>query len=213
MGESMMKNFPLPTSAELVIASTNVHKIRELKSILKSLAGFDLLSLRDFPNYIPPEETGSTFEENAVLKAVHAAKTLNRWALADDSGLVVPALRGSPGIFSARYAGNDASDLDNRKKLLSEMAYLLEDDRHAYFECCLALASPAGLKKAARGTCEGRILMQEKGGSGFGYDSLFIKYGYNKTFGELEESVKNRISHRRRALDKLMSTFDSLLTA
>lgn len=209
-----MNNFPLPSSAiELVIASTNVHKIHELKNMLKPNKGLDILSLRDFPTYLPPEETGATFEENAISKAVHAAQALNRWTLADDSGLIVPALRGSPGIFSARYAGGDASDLDNRKKLLSEMAHLLEEDRHAYFECCLALASPHGLKKVVRGTCEGMILMQEKGCGGFGYDSIFVKNGYNKTFGELEDSVKNRVSHRRRALDKLMRTFDSLLTA
>lgn len=210
----MMNKFPFPSSSiELVIASTNVHKIHEFKSMLKPLGGFDLLSLRDFPNYVPLEETGESFEDNATLKAIHAAQSLNRWTLADDSGLVVPALQGLPGIFSARYAGNDASDLDNRKKLLAEMAHLLEEDRHAYFECCLAIASPTGLKKVVRGTCEGIILTQERGGSGFGYDSLFVKYGYNKTFGELEESVKNRVSHRRKALDKLMRTFDSILTA
>lgn len=181
--------------------------------MLKPNKGLDLLSLLDFPDYLPPEENGATFEENAIAKAVHAAQALNRWILADDSGLIVPALRGSPGIFSARYAGRDASDLENRRKLLSEMSHLLEEDRHAYFECVLALAAPHGLKKVVRGTCEGIILPQERGCGGFGYDSIFVKNGYNKTFGELEESVKNRISHRRRALDKLMRTIDSLLTA
>ena len=209
-----MNKRPFPSSSiEIVIASTNVHKIHEFKTMLKSFEGLDMLSLCDFPHYTPPEETGTTFEENAILKAVHAAQALNRWAIADDSGLVVPALHGAPGVFSARYAGNDASDLDNRKKLLSEMRHLLEEDRHAYFECCLALASPAGLKKAVHGACEGTIILQEKGGGGFGYDSLFVKYGYNKTFAELEESVKNRVSHRRKALDKLMRTLDSILTA
>lgn len=195
---------------ELVIASTNMHKVREFRTLLKSFARFDLLSLCDFPDYVPPEETGKTFEENASLKATHAAKMLNRWVIADDSGLVVPALNGAPGIFSARYAGNDATDFENRKKLLDEMQHLMDEDRQAFFECAIALASPAGLKKCVKGTCEGSLLTKDRGGGGFGYDSLFIKHGYNKTFAELGESVKNRISHRRKALDKIVLSLDSL---
>lgn len=202
----------LPT-LELVIASTNIHKIREIRSMLKPLQRIDLLSLCDFPNYIPPEETGKTFEENAILKAVHAAKTLNRWAIADDSGLVVPALNGAPGVYSARYAGNDATNFDNRKKLLEEMRHLLEEDRSAFFECCIALAAPSGIKRATKGTCEGVLLLQERGGSGFGYDPLFVKHGYNKSFAELEEATKNRISHRRKALDKILLSLESILSA
>jgi XTP/dITP diphosphohydrolase len=200
-----------PPSIELVIASTNVHKIREFKSMLKSASQFDLRSLRDFSDYAPPPETGSTFEENAVLKATHAALTLNRWVIADDSGLVVPALGGIPGVYSARFAGNDATDADNRKKLLEKMVHLLEEDRNAYYECCIALASPAGVKKCVRGICEGTLLPAEKGGGGFGYDPLFIKHGYNKTFAELEEATKNRISHRRKALDKLILSLESIV--
>ncbi len=201
------------SSIELVIASTNIHKIREFRSMLKPFPRFDLLSLCDFPQYIPPEETGQTFEENAALKAVHAAKTLHRWVIADDSGLVVPALHGAPGVYSARYAGKDATDLDNRKKLLEEMHHLLEEDRNAYFECCIILASPAGIKKCTRGTCEGTLLAKERGASGFGYDPLFVKHGYSKSFAELEESIKNRISHRRKALDKILLNLDSLCTS
>ncbi|HSX10336.1 MAG TPA: XTP/dITP diphosphatase [Chlamydiales bacterium] len=196
---------------ELVIASTNMHKVREFRTMLKNFVRFDLLSLCDFPNYVPPEETGKTFEENATLKAVHAAKTLNRWVIADDSGLVVPALNGAPGIFSARYAGNDATDLENRKKLLDEMQHLMDEDRQAFFECSIALAAPAGLKKCVRGTCEGSLLSKDRGGGGFGYDCLFIKHGYNQTFAELGESVKNRISHRRKALDKMILSLESLV--
>ncbi len=210
MTHSHQKNSPI---FELVIASTNVHKIREMRSILKPLQQIDLISLCDFPNYIPPEETGKTFEENAILKAVHAAKTLNRWAIADDSGLIVPALNGSPGVYSARYAGNDATDFDNRKKLLEAMRHLLEEDRNAFFECCIALASPSGLKRHTKGTCEGVLLSQQRGGSGFGYDPLFVKHGYNKSFAELEETTKNRISHRRKALDKMLPSLESILSA
>jgi len=207
------RNSESPASFELVIASTNIHKIREFRAMLKSFPRFDLLSLCDFPQYVPPEETGQTFEENAVLKAVHASKTLHRWVIADDSGLVVPALNGAPGIYSARYAGNNATDLDHRKKLLEQMRHLLEEDRNAYYECCIAVASPTGMKKCTRGTCEGTLLSQERGGSGFGYDPLFVKHGYNKSFAELEESTKNRISHRRKALDKILLSIGSLLSA
>jgi XTP/dITP diphosphohydrolase len=194
-----------------VIASTNIHKIREFKSMLKEHSYIDLRSLCDFPDYCPPPETGSTFEENAKLKAEHAATALNRWVIADDSGLTVPAIGGSPGIFSARFAGDKASDAENRKKLLEKMQHLLDDDRNAYFECCIALASPSGIKKCVRGICEGSLLTAEKGGSGFGYDPLFVKQGYSKTFGELEEATKTRISHRRKALDKLILSLDSIL--
>jgi XTP/dITP diphosphohydrolase len=196
---------------DLVIASTNMHKVREFRTMLKSYPRFDILSLADFPDYTPPEETGKTFEENATLKAVHAAQTLRRFVLADDSGLVVPALNGAPGIFSARYAGNDATDLENRKKLLEEMHHLMDEDRQAFFECSIALASPEGLKKCTKGTCEGLLLSKDRGGSGFGYDPLFIKHGYNKTFAEIGESIKNRISHRRKAFDKLIGSLESLM--
>ncbi len=205
-----MMNTPSPGSIQLVIASQNVHKVREFRTMLKNLPQLDLLSLRDFPDYLPLPETGSSFEEIAIAKAVHAAQTLQQWVLAEDSGLIVPALAGAPGIFSARYAGENATDLDNRKKLLEEMRHLLDDDRCAYYECCIAIASPEGLEKCVRGTCEGKIALAEKGNNGFGYDSLFIKHEYNKTFAELEESIKNRVSHRRKALDKLLPTLESL---
>lgn len=205
----MMNTLPAK-SVQLVIASQNVHKVREFRTMLKHLPQLDLLSLRDFPEYEPLPETGSFFEEIAIAKAVHAANALQLCVLAEDSGLVVPALGGEPGIRSARYAGENATDLDNRKKLLEEMRHLLDDDRCAYYECWIALASPEGLQKCVRGTCEGKIALAEKGSNGFGYDSLFIKHEYNKTFAELEESVKNRVSHRRKALDKLLPSLESL---
>ena len=199
------------TSIELVIATTNVHKLREFKAMLKQNRHFDLRSLRDFPDYVQPPETGATFEENAALKATHAAAALNRWVIADDSGLVVPSLGGSPGVYSARFAGNDATDADNRKLLLEKMQHLLEEDRHAYYECCIVLASPTGVKKVTKGVCEGTLLVAEKGGGGFGYDPLFKRHDSNKTFAEMEEETKNRISHRRKALDKLLPALESIL--
>jgi XTP/dITP diphosphohydrolase len=196
---------------ELVIASRNIHKIREFRSILKKISAFDLLSLNDFPQYVPLPETSSSFEDNAVLKAMHAAQNLKRWVIADDSGLIVPALKGVPGIYSRRYAGENATDKENRQKLLSEMRHIQEPYRQAYFECWIALASPEGLKKTAKGISEGMITEQERGGLGFGYDAIFVKHEYGKTFAELEEETKNRISHRRKALDKILPVLEAIL--
>jgi XTP/dITP diphosphohydrolase len=196
---------------ELVIASHNVYKTRELKALLHSFDFLDLLSLKDFPDYHLPPETGKTFEENAILKATDAAKHLLRWTLAEDSGLVVPALQGEPGIFSARYAGNQATDQDNRKKLLEKMQHLKDQERNAYFVCSIALATPTGsLKKCVSATCEGTILTEEQGRGGFGYDALFVKHDYRKSFASLDDSIKNRISHRKKAVDKLLSSLESI---
>ena len=197
-------------TCQLVIASKNIHKIREIKAILNKALKIDILTLLDFPDYVPPCETNNSFQENAILKAQNAAKALNKWVLADDSGLIVPSLGGQPGVLSARFAGNDATDADNRKKLLAEMEDLKEHERQAYFECCISLASPEGVKKVVNSTCEGIIISKEKGGGGFGYDPLFVKHDYSKTFAELEESVKNRISHRRKALDRIMPALELL---
>jgi XTP/dITP diphosphohydrolase len=197
---------------ELIIASGNVHKIRELRDMLKSFKGLnlDVQSLLNFPEYQAPPEDGDTFKENAEIKASHAAKALGCWVLADDSGLVIPALQGKPGVYSARYAGLEATDAENRVKLLGEMKDLPDIDRIGYFECCLALASPEGILKTVSANCEGMILQEERGRHGFGYDPLFIKHDYDKTFSELDEQTKNKISHRRKALEKLLPTLEML---
>jgi XTP/dITP diphosphohydrolase len=196
---------------DLLIATTNGHKIREIRALLKPYKRFDLYSLLDFPNYAQPPETGESFEENATLKALHAAKELNKWVIADDSGLVVPSLKGSPGVYSARYAGPESSDKENRQKLLKEMASFEGLARAAYFECCIVLAAPDGVKKVVRGVCEGTITTEERGGYGFGYDPLFVKHDYNQTFGELDENLKNQVSHRGKALQKLKLTLETLV--
>lgn len=198
---------------KLIIASHNVHKIREFRAMLKPYTQFDLLSLIDFPQYTPPPEVGATFEENAIEKALHAAKELKNYAIGEDSGLVVPALKGAPGIYSRRYAGENATEKENRQKLLSEMRDLQDSGRQAYFECCIALASTEGLIRCVKGITEGTIVDKEKGRLGFGYDSLFMKHEYGKTFAELEEEIKNRISHRRKALDRLLPSLQALLTS
>lgn len=198
---------------EIVLATANPHKIREFKEIFKCfprLSHIDLLSFHQFPDYSPPGETGETFQENAILKACHAAAALNHWVLADDSGLVVPTLHGAPGVKSRRFAGPQATDSENRQKLLREMAHLEDLQRSAYFECCLVIANPEGVQKCVTGTCEGAILKQEKGRNGFGYDSLFIKNDYEKTFAELDEFSKNRVSHRRKAFERLALFLENL---
>jgi XTP/dITP diphosphohydrolase len=195
---------------KLVIASSNLHKIREFRNILKPFSHIEVLSLHQFPDYVALPEEGKTFQETALCKAEHAAKHLNQWILADDSGLVVPALNYEPGIYSQRYAGPNATDAENRKKLLKRMEGLKDLERSAYFECCLAIANYEGIKKHATGLCEGYILREERGRHGFGYDPIFVKQDYEKTFAELDESIKNRISHRRKAFERLSTFLETL---
>lgn len=198
---------------EIVLATKNVHKIREFKDMLKRYPHLELVTLHQFPYFHPAEETGVSFKDNATSKAEQAARTLGKWVLADDSGLVVPALNGRPGIFSSRYAGPDATDVENRQKLLKEMQHLTSpEERSAYYECCLVIASPQGIKKCVTGTCEGHLLLEERGRNGFGYDSLFVKHDYEKTFGELDEATKNRISHRCKAFERLSTFLETLRT-
>ena len=195
---------------EILLASNNLHKLREFRDMFKSLAHIELISLHQFQGYVAPEETGHSFRENAVLKAEHAAKELNHWVIADDSGLIVPTLQGAPGVKSKRYAGPDATDLENQQKLLKAMEHLHGQARTAYFECCLAVANPSGVKKCVEGICEGHILTEPRGRHGFGYDPLFIKNDYEKTFAELDDTIKNRISHRRKAFERFLNFLESL---
>lgn len=199
---------------QLIIASQNVHKIRELREMLKSykaLMHLDVLSLLNFPDYKAPPENGATFKENVEIKALDAAKQLGKWVLADDSGLIIPALNGEPGVYTARYAGEEATDAENRQKLLQRMQGLQDIARTGYFECWLSIASPEGvIAKTVSGTCEGLILEQERGRNGFGYDPIFVKHDYDKTFSELDEKTKNKISHRRKAIEKLLPTLETM---
>lgn len=195
---------------ELVIGSYNVHKIREFREILKKYSHLDLLSLHNFPKLMPFQAQGESFQQLAEKKALFIAQELKTWVLADDCGLVVPALNGEPGIQSRFYAGEDATDAENRKKLLDRMLHLSDIQRSAYFECSVVLASPEGVKKSVKAICEGTIANEEKGRHGFGYDSLFIKHDYDKTFAELDENARYRISHRRKALEKLAGFLENI---
>lgn len=188
----------------LLIASKNSRKIRELRHLLGVIQQLELSSLNDFPGYVQPEENGATFEENALIKVKDASNKFKIAAMADDSGLVVPALQGAPGVNSSRYSGVNATDAENRKKLLRDMKDLHGVDRNAYFECCIAFCSPDANPQLFQGRCMGSIAQQEKGKNGFGYDPLFIKDGYSLTFGEMEEAIKNQISHRAKAIEKFL---------
>lgn len=195
---------------EILLASSNLHKIYEFKEMFRLLPHIELISIPRESGYIPPEETGQTFKENALLKAEHAAQFFKGWVLADDSGLVVPALQGAPGVRSRRYAGEQATDHENRQKLLLAMEGLDGDQRFAYYECSLAIANENGVQKSVQGICEGVIAKESKGGGGFGYDPLFFKHDYEKTFAELHSDVKNRISHRRKAFDRLLTFLETI---
>ncbi|MCX7914659.1 MAG: RdgB/HAM1 family non-canonical purine NTP pyrophosphatase, partial [Thermodesulfovibrionales bacterium] len=162
-----------------------------------------LLSVNDFPYLEEVVEDGRTFEENALKKAKYVCEKTGLPALADDSGLEVEALGGAPGVFSARYAGEKASDEDNVKKLLKEMEGVPFDKRKARFVCCIALVFPDGEEKFFWGYVKGHIIFEPRGNLGFGYDPVFIPEGHKLTFAEMLPDEKDRLSHRREALDKL----------
>ncbi|MDK2991082.1 MAG: XTP/dITP diphosphohydrolase [Clostridiales bacterium] len=187
---------------DIIIASNNRGKIAEIKHILTPL-GVNICSMQEKGIYVAVEEDGNSFQENAIKKAMTVCKVANEWTLADDSGLIVQALGGRPGIYSARFAGLNASDEDNRRKLLDMMRDVPWDKRKAFFYCCVALVSPDGYVIMADGRCDGYITYEEMGSDGFGYDPVFLIPEYNKTFAQLDASVKNEMSHRARALDAL----------
>lgn len=193
----------------LLIGSGNQKKAVELAELLAGLP-WDVKSLKDFPDVPAPIEDGDTFEENAVKKAVYYAERVGVWCVADDSGLVVDALGGAPGVYSARYSGPDCTDADNNAKLLAALDGIPEAARTARFVCCAALAAPGGVPRLESGIVEGRIGFACRGASGFGYDPLFLPEGRAQTFGEMGHAEKHLISHRGRALAKLRAHLVSL---
>ena len=186
---------------DIVISTGNAHKLEEIGAILKDL-DYNIHSLKDVNlDNLEIEENGKTFEHNALIKARTVAKLTNMITIADDSGLEVDAIGKKPGIYSSRYAGENATDAENREKLLKALKNTAASHRTARFVCCIAVVFPDGKEFVVRGTCEGTIAFEEKGDNGFGYDSLFIVDNYNKTFAELPSSIKNAISHREKALE------------
>lgn len=191
----------------LVVATGNKHKLQEIQAIFKDVR---VVSAREAGYLGDPEETGATFEENAIIKARAAAAALNLPALADDSGLCVAALGGAPGIYSARYAGGHGDDKKNREKLLAELGD--EKNRAAYFRSAAALCFPqsmGGKTVTATGDTHGRILTREEGENGFGYDCLFYSDDLCKSFGVASAEEKNAVSHRFRALTALKEKLKS----
>jgi XTP/dITP diphosphohydrolase len=187
----------------LVLGSRNKKKLGELRDLLGDLP-VDLTDLSPYPDAPEVDETGTTFEENARLKAATLAPILKQWVLGEDSGLVVPALGGEPGVYSARWAGTHGNDAANNAKLLAGLAGKTGEDRAAYYVSAAALADPAGKVVAVvDGQCHGRIVFAPTGEGGFGYDPLFEIPEYHRTFGELSAVVKHALSHRGRAIARL----------
>jgi XTP/dITP diphosphohydrolase len=201
------------TSAILVVGSYNRKKGLEMAELLAPL-GLTLKTLAEFPEAIEVEEHGSTFAENAALKAGQQAKHLGRWVVADDSGLEVAALGGAPGVLSARYSGTGATDASNNQLLLERLAGAGLEKRSARYVCRTALADPTGaIRATTEDYCRGRILLDHHGSHGFGYDPLFEVVEYHRTFGELGLAVKSCISHRARAIRLLIPTLRELIAA
>ena len=194
---------------ELVLASGNKGKLAEFQRLLDGL-DVQIHSMKDYPEIGEIVEDGSTFAENALIKARAVCKATGKPAMADDSGLAVDALNGAPGIYSARFAGEQRSDADNNAKVLRLMETVADADRTARFFCVIAIVLPDGREYTVEGTCEGTILHALRGVGGFGYDPLFYVESMNKTFAELTMEEKNRISHRGHANRKAVEIIRGL---
>ena len=192
---------------KIFLATGNKHKIKEIEKIFK-MDNVEILSINDGIEIPEVEEDGTTFEENSKKKALEIAKFTNMITIADDSGLCVDALNGAPGVYSARYAGEHGNDLDNNKKLVRELQGI--ENRKARFVCVITLAKPTGETYSFRGEVEGEIIDAPQGTEGFGYDPHFFMKEYGKTLAEIPE-IKNKISHRARALEKLKENLDEIL--
>lgn len=185
----------------LIVATRNKGKILEINALLAGLVD-QVSSAADFADFPETVEDGATFEENALKKAREASSFSGLPALADDSGLVVDALDGRPGVFSARFAGVGAGDAANNARLLSECQNIPEEHRQAAFVCVLAFVTPEGVEQLFTGRVAGRILSEARGEAGFGYDPLFLVDGFERSMAELELAEKNAVSHRAQAFDK-----------
>lgn len=185
---------------ELIIATQNPGKVREIQEILKGL-NCQIIPISELYPDFDVEEDGQTYAENASKKALAAARLTGRWAIADDSGLEVKALDGAPGVFSARFGGKSLPQSERNNRILKALQGI--SDRSARFVCVIALATPEGQVKMVEGICEGSIGFEERGEAGFGYDPIFVVEGSDKTMAELSSEVKNKISHRAKALIKI----------
>jgi XTP/dITP diphosphohydrolase len=188
----------------IVLATHNAGKIREFKSVLEPL-GYTATAVRDLcPQLLEPEETGTTFEENARLKAAYYMKATGLPCLADDSGIIADALGGRPGVYSARYAGPECDDEKNNQKLIDELSAFPPEERTVHYACVLALLFPDGREIVREGRCSGVLRNFYAGANGFGYDPLFYVPEKGKTMAEMTMEEKNEISHRGKALELLV---------
>jgi XTP/dITP diphosphohydrolase len=195
----------------IIAATQNKNKLEELRNIFTD-SDIEIISIKEAGlDHIDVEEDQDTFEGNSMKKAEEIMKISGKPTIADDSGLEVDALGGRPGVYSARYAGEEARDQENNKKLLEELAHV--KNRKAKFVSVISMALPDGKRLSVRGECSGKIAFEEKGQGGFGYDPLFIVEGYDQTFSELGNELKNKISHRARACEKFKEAFIKLIGA
>lgn len=196
---------------KMILASKNKHKLKEISDMLSDL-NIQLISMDEAGlGDLEIVEDGDTFEENSMKKAVTVMEKTDEAAIADDSGLEVDFLGGCPGVYSARFAGEDATDEDNNEKLLKKLEGVPSEKRKGRFVSVISLAFPDGRKLSLRGECEGVIALESKGTDGFGYDPLFIVTKYQRTFAELGSEIKNKISHRAKALKKFREELENLL--
>ncbi|ERP39090.1 RdgB/HAM1 family non-canonical purine NTP pyrophosphatase [Chitinivibrio alkaliphilus] len=197
----------------LIIASGNQHKVREIRDYLSPrIPALQISSLRDLYSSVPDiPETGTTFEENSLQKARWLYAKHSGWIIADDSGLEVNALQGAPGVYSARYAGEPCNDSANNAKLLSELSGVAPEKRTARYRAVITLLSPENKAHTFSGSCEGTIAETPSGTEGFGYDPLFIPTGYTRSFAELGDKIKEKISHRSSALRAMAEKFPQYL--
>lgn len=195
---------------EIIIATKNRGKARDFIGMFEPL-GFNVKTLHDYEEIEDVEETGTTFEENAIIKAEAVAKRLGRIVIADDSGLIVDALDGEPGIYSARYAGEQKDDEANIDKVLEKLKSVPDNERTARYYCALAMTFPDGKTTTVNGTCEGIIRHERRGTNGFGYDPIFYMSEMEKTMAEITLEEKNQISHRAEAMRKLKDILPSLM--
>ncbi len=188
---------------EILAATGNPGKIMELSRLLADFP-IKLRTLSDFENISEVEETGTTFSENAILKAKGYALQTNCWAIADDSGLEVEALGNKPGVFSARYGSKDMPQSEKNDLLLNELKMTGQENRQARFVCAIAISDELGnIVNLSEGICVGNLAIEPRGENGFGYDPIFIPVGFDQSFAEIPESIKNQISHRAIAIDKI----------
>ncbi|MCM3017747.1 XTP/dITP diphosphatase [Priestia megaterium] len=193
---------------EIIIATKNAGKVKDFETLF-SPKGFKVKSLLDFPEIEDVEETGVTFAENATLKAEAISSALNKPVIADDSGLAIDALNGEPGVYSARYAGENKDDNANIEKVLQKLNDVPFEKRTARFHCALAIAVPGKRAEIVEGTCEGHILEEKRGENGFGYDPIFFVEKWRCSMAELTKEQKNQISHRANALKRLAPLIDA----